>query len=63
MVRRWFQKLFGWPCDHQWELLKSGDGAKTLINYDNTTARQAFHYWIHRCAKCGESKQITGPKP
>lgn len=62
MIRRLFQKLFGWPCDHEWETLL--DGAEYQASTIDLTTGKRWERglnkaWLYRCKKCCKSRKVT----
>lgn len=62
MMRKLFQSLFGWPCDHDWEILLE----KHLTNYITTDIETGKVFdmgkgfvWLYRCKKCCKRKKVT----
>ena len=54
MIRRLLQRLLGWPCDHDWELIGEG---KRSRNYESGLTRSTY-WWTYRCKKCCESRTV-----
>lgn len=54
MIRAWLQLAFGWPCDHDWELLERFDVNQAYFSGKTRTVPA----WIYRCKKCCKAKQV-----
>ena len=58
MIRKLFQYLFGWPHDHDWELLS--DNWHEEWQYPNGKQQLVakLHVWTYRCKLCGKGNKI-----
>lgn len=52
MIRKWLQKMFGWPCDHEWDELGRGEFKNKYFSGSYSFGL----WWLFRCKKCGASK-------
>lgn len=58
MIRKSFQFLFGWPCDHDWETLVDG-APKTITHLDRERFEERTRIWLYRCTKCCKRREIS----
>jgi len=62
MMRKLFQSLFGWPCDHDWETLRNGETIEVVLNdFCAGTSKPigAKKVWLYRCKKCAKSQTVA----
>jgi hypothetical protein len=54
MIRKFLQRLIGWPCDHKWELVAESHCTVSLLGR-TTYNGPAF---LYRCPACCKHKTV-----
>ena len=61
MMRKLFQLLLGWPCDHDWERVRNGryyDERAIRVSRETGHQFDLGGWAVYSCKKCRKSKTV-----